>query len=112
MGYSPRRGVPRHDQGMNIVDRTRAAVSAADTDRFRLRRFIEELPADELDVRSEPIDLAGIAAVLEGNAHAVLFRSAGPERAELAANVTGSRTRIARAFGVAPPALTGEIQRR
>ncbi len=84
----------------------------ADVDRFRLRRFVETLGEDELETRDVPIDLADIAQVLEGNAKAVLFRAAGPERAELVANVTGSRARIAHAFGVAPNALLPEIQRR
>ena len=51
---------------MNIIDKTPGTTpaSATDFDRYRLRRFIEELPADELDTRSEPIDLAGVAEVL------------------------------------------------
>ena len=99
---------------MNIIDKTPGTTpaSATDFDRYRLRRFIEELPADELDTRSEPIVLAGVAEVLEGNAHAVMFRAVGPERQELAANVTGSRSRIARAFGVKPSELLREVQRR
>jgi 2,5-furandicarboxylate decarboxylase 1 len=99
---------------LNIIDKTHAKppASTADFDRYRLRRFIESLPADELETRSEPVDLADVAEVLEGNARAVMFRAVGPERAELAASVTGSRTRIAHAFGVAPNELTREIQRR
>ena len=84
-----------------------------DFDRFRLRRFIDELAElGELDTRSEPIDLAGIAEVLEGNAKAVLFRAAGPERAELVGSVMGGRARLAAAFGVKPNELLHEIQRR
>jgi 2,5-furandicarboxylate decarboxylase 1 len=99
---------------LNIIDKTHAKTpaSAADFDRYRLRRFIENLPADELETPSEPVELADVAKVLEGNPRAVMFRAVGPERAELAANVTGSRSRIARAFGVKPNELTGEIQRR
>ena len=67
---------------------------------------------NELDIRNEPIDLAGIAEVLEGNPKAVLFRAAGPERAELVGSVTGGRGRIAAAFGVKPNELLHEIQRR
>ena len=59
-----------------------------------------------------PVDLADVAAVLDGNPRAVLFRTVGPERQELVGNVTGSRARIARAFGVAPSELLQEIQRR
>jgi 2,5-furandicarboxylate decarboxylase 1 len=108
--YESRRG----GDTLNIIDKTHTKMpaSVADFDRYRLRRFIENLPADEIETRSEPLDLADIAEALEGNARAVMFRAVGPERAELAANVTGSRTRIARAFGVAPNELTQEIQRR
>src|SRR5438128_437720 len=99
---------------MNIVHKvpSTAPASAPDTDRFRLRRFLDELPADEIEIRSDPVDLADVAEVLEGNPRAVVFRATGSERAELAANVTGSRSRIARAFGVKPNDLTREIQRR
>ena len=61
---------------------------------------------------SEPIDLADVAAILEGNPKAVLFRAVGAERQELVGNVTGSRARIARAFGVAPGELLPELLRR
>ena len=99
---------------MNIVDKSNAinATAAGDLDRFRLRRFIEGLPADELEVRSGATDLADVAQALEGNPRAVLFEAAGPERQQLVGSVTGSRSRIARAFGVAPNELLHEIQRR
>ena len=92
---------------------TNLRPNAVDFDRFRLRRFIEDLAGmGELDTRSEPVDLAGIAEVLEGNPKAVLFRAAGPEKAELVGNVMGGRARIAAAFGVKPNGLLQEIQRR
>jgi UbiD family decarboxylase len=100
---------------MNVVEKpaTGSNSQAADLDRFRLRRFIDELAGtSELETRSEPIDLAGIAEVLEGNPKAVLFRAAGPEHAELAGNVMGGRARLAAAFGVKPTGLLPEIQRR
>ena len=81
-------------------------------DRFRLRRFVESLSTDECETHGEPVDLAGIAEVFEGNPKAVLFRAVGPERAELVGNVVGSRRRLAHAFGVEPQALLAEIQRR
>ncbi|MGZ3284547.1 MAG: UbiD family decarboxylase, partial [Xanthobacteraceae bacterium] len=83
----------------------------ADVDRFRLRRFVEAL-GDDLETVSGPTDLADVAAVLEGNPKAVLFRAVGPERQELVGNVTGSRARIARAFGVEPNELLPELLRR
>ena len=90
---------------MNVVEKTgtNPRRNAVDFDRFRLRRYVESLAAiDELDTRNEPIDIAGIADVMEGNHKAVLFRSAGPEKAELVGNVMGGRNRIAAAFGVKP----------
>ena len=96
---------------MNVIDKASGAV-ALDLDRFRLRRFVEELGADELDTRAEPTDLADVAAALEGNARAVHFRAVGPEAQELVGNVNGSRARLAHAFGVAPAQLASEIQRR
>ena len=99
---------------MALIEDTQARprASAADFERFRLRGFIESLPADELETRREPTELADVAAALENNPKAVLFTAAGPERQQLVGNVTGSRERIARAFGVAANALTGEIRRR
>jgi 2,5-furandicarboxylate decarboxylase 1 len=98
---------------VNIVDsKPIAALENADFDRYRLRRFLESLPPDEIETRDDPLDLAAVAEALEGNARAVHFRAVGPERAELAANVTGSRSRVARAFGVKPHELTREIHRR
>ena len=104
---------------MNVVEKagkkteSNLRSNAVDFERFRLRRFIESL-ADigELDTRDEPVDLAGIAEVMEGNQKAVLFRSAGPEKAELVGNVMGGRGRIAEAFGVKPNELLREVQRR
>jgi UbiD family decarboxylase len=104
---------------MNVVDKTGikaksdAGSQAVDCEHFRLRRFIDELSRlDEIEIRNEPIDLAGIAEVLEGNTRAAWFRAAGPERAELVGNVMGGRARIAAAFGVKPGELVHEIQRR
>ena len=99
---------------MNIVEKAPAATPSTGTDfeRFRLRRFVESLPDGELEVHDEPLDLADVAPALEGNARAVLFRAAGPERQELVANVAGGRTRLAHAFGVEPRGLVAEIQRR
>jgi UbiD family decarboxylase len=99
---------------MNVAERSGldGRAQPLDMDRFRLRRFVENLGADELETRPEPTDLADIAAVFEGNARAVLFSAVGPERQELVGNVTASRTRLAHAFGVAPGALLTEIQRR
>jgi 2,5-furandicarboxylate decarboxylase 1 len=99
---------------MGIIEKTetRMQSSAADCERFRLRDFVASLPADELETRGAPMDLADIAAALDDNPKAVMFGAVGPERHQLVGNVTGSRTRIARAFGVAANELTDEIRRR
>src|SRR5262249_8320778 len=99
---------------MNVIEKPAAGANLATTlDRFRLRRFVENLAdTDELERREAPVDLAGIAAILDGNPRAVHFLAAGPEQQELVGNVVSSRTRIARAFGVAPERLAAEISRR
>jgi len=99
---------------MNVIAKTVGGKpSNLDLDRFRLRTFLDGLVGtDELEIREQPIDLADIAQALEGNRRAVLFRAAGPEKQELVGNVLASRTRLARAFEVAPDKLLPEIQRR
>jgi 2,5-furandicarboxylate decarboxylase 1 len=98
---------------MNVIEKPDAAATTNDVDRYRLRRFIEEIAAaDEVELREAPVDLADIAKILDGNPRAVHFLAAGPERQELVGNVVSSRSRIARAFGVTPAQLAGEIGRR
>jgi 2,5-furandicarboxylate decarboxylase 1 len=87
--------------------------TGVDFERFRLRRFVEELrQAGELDVRPASTDLASVAEGLEGNVKAVLFERVGKEGAQLVGNVMGGRSRLARAFGVAPDKLLAEVLRR
>lgn len=95
---------------MNDVSRT--AGSHPDFERFRLRSFIGSLPAEELERISTPVELADIAAILEGNPKAVLFDAAGREAAELVGNVCASRRRLALAFATEPGSLTQEIMKR
>ena len=84
-----------------------------DVERFRLRAFLDALAFDgEVETHDAPLDLADLPGLIDGVSKAVLFRAVGPERQELVANVAGSRRRLARAFGVAPEALTREAQRR
>ncbi len=87
--------------------------SNIDTERFRLRRYIDELiAAGEVDIHDEPLDLGQLGMLLDGNPKAVLFRSAGPEKAQLVGNVMGSRERIARAFGVDKRDLVKVVRER
>ncbi len=83
-----------------------------DTEAFSLRRFVENLPADALETIDAPIKLSEIAAQLDGNPKAVLFRNAGPEGVELVGNVLGSRARMALALGVEPRDLMQTVSDR
>lgn len=90
-----------------------ARETGIDLERFRLRRFVEDLrQSGELEVRGGAADLAEVAPALEGNAKAVLFERLGREGAQLAGNVMGSRARLARAFGTTPDKLLPEVLRR
>ena len=102
---------------MNTVavpsDTSVAASEQIDLEAFRLRRFLHLLEREsELDVVAEPLDLIDIAARIDGNPKAVLFKSAGPEQAELVGNVAGGRRRLALAFGVPTPRLLPEVLKR
>jgi 2,5-furandicarboxylate decarboxylase 1 len=100
---------------MNVIEKPPegARVATCDLDRFRLRRFVDSLAGtNELERREAPVDLADIAKILDDNPRAVHFLAAGPEPQELVGNVVSSRSRIARAFGVAPERLAAEIARR
>ncbi|MFL4979121.1 MAG: UbiD family decarboxylase [Xanthobacteraceae bacterium] len=97
---------------MPVAPATRVRQES-DFDRFRLRRFLDGLAADDaLEIRRGAVKLSQVAAILDGNPNAVLFERVGPEGLPLAGNVMGSRERFARAFGVAPKELRGEIMRR
>jgi 2,5-furandicarboxylate decarboxylase 1 len=93
--------------------KTGARETGIDLERFRLRRFVEELrQTGELEVKAGAAELAEVAPALEGNAKAVLFERLGREGAQLVGNVMGSRARLARAFGTAPDRLLAEVLRR
>ena len=99
---------------MNVAGKPQAGrAQAVDFDRFRLRRFVDEISGTgELETHAAPIDLAEIADKLEGNPKALLCRAAGPEKQGLVGSVMGSRARLALAFGKTPDTLLAEIQRR
>ena len=95
---------------MTIIQKANASI---DLDRYSLRRFLTEMEAiGELETIDHPVDLSDMASYLDGSPKAVYFKKAGPEQAEVIGNVTGSRARIARAFGVAPDKLLPELLRR
>jgi UbiD family decarboxylase len=88
-------------------------MATVDTERFRLRNFVDTLvELGECEVRDQPIDLVEVGGVLDGNPRAVLFKAAGPEKAELVGNVMGSRKRLALALGTDERALLGTLSTR
>jgi 2,5-furandicarboxylate decarboxylase 1 len=79
----------------------------------RLRSFLDRLlEADEAEVRETPLDLIDLAAALYGSKKALLFKAVGPERAEVAGNVVGSRDRLGLAFDCSKADLLAEVRRR
>ncbi len=89
------------------------SISNDDLERFRLRRFVEALSsADELVTHDAPCDLVDLPELIDGAAKAVLVTSVGAEAQEVVANVCGSRSRLALAFGVAPDKVREEVQKR
>ncbi len=95
---------------MNAPVATSTDGAGVDCDAFRLRRFLQGLEGSgEFEVVSEHRDLADLGAAIEGNPRAILFENVGPEGAQVAANVCGSRERLARAFGVASGQLMQEV---
>jgi UbiD family decarboxylase len=88
-------------------------MPAVDTERFRLRNFVDRLvQLGECKVHDKPIDLLGVAAVLDGDPKATLFKAAGPEKAELVGNVMGSRKRLALALDTDERGLLSTLQQR
>ena len=86
---------------------------AADTERFRLRRYVERLvQLGECEVHDQPIDLIDVGAVLDGNPLATWFKAVGPEKAELIGNVMGSRNRLALALDTDETGLLAAITER
>ena len=88
-------------------------TSAIDTEKFRLRRFVERLiELAEVDVHEEALPLTGLSPIIEATNKAVLFKQAGPERAEIVAKTAGSRSRLAAAFGTTEEGLYDAYYRR
>jgi 2,5-furandicarboxylate decarboxylase 1 len=88
-------------------------AAAFDTEKFRLRRFVERLVAmGEVEIHDEPVALADLSRLIESTEKSTLFRNAGPQRLEIVAAVSGSRRRFSAAFGVDERAITAEAMRR
>lgn len=87
-------------------------AASPDVERFALRPFLAALGASELERRADALDLAGVAAALEGNPKAVLFDAPGAGPFPLCGNLAGSRSRLAAAFETTSGALLGEVLAR
>jgi UbiD family decarboxylase len=84
-----------------------------DFNQFRLRRFVDELiDLGEVEVHEEPVRMVDLSGIIEGTDKATLFRRAGPQEYELVAAVSGSRSRVASAFGVPASQVSHEYLRR
>jgi 2,5-furandicarboxylate decarboxylase 1 len=98
--------------GLEQVTGKTAAATPVDYDRYRLRRFVEQLDDGQLQRRSGRTQLSAVAGALEANPRAVLFDEAGHGGFPLVGNALASRARFAKAFGVPPQQLLPEILRR
>lgn len=86
---------------------------AIDFEKFRLRPFVKKLiDIGEVEIHDEPVALAEMSAIIEQTRKAVLFKKAGAEQYEVIAAVSGSRERVAAAFGVEPNEIAHEMNRR
>src|SRR4051812_6441394 len=86
---------------------------APDCEKFRLRAFIDRLTQlGQVEIHDEPVSLAALSTHVESSGKATLFRRVGPEGFEMVAAVSGSRERLAAAFGVDKRDLAHEMMRR
>ncbi|MGZ5814134.1 MAG: UbiD family decarboxylase, partial [Xanthobacteraceae bacterium] len=84
-----------------------------DLDKFRLRSFVEKLIAiGEMEVHEEAVSLADLSAVIEASSKAKYFKRVGAEQYEMVAAVSGSRRRLAAAFGTDERNVIHEYMRR
>src|SRR5215470_2745449 len=82
-------------------------------DKYRLRSFVDRLiELGEVEVHHEPVPLTDLSHIIEHTDKAVLFKTAGPERVEMAAKTAGNRKRIAAAFETSEDKLYEEYFKR
>ncbi len=88
-------------------------VGKVDTEKFRLRRFVDQLIAmGEVEIHEEHVGLTDLGRIIESSDKAQLFKSAGPQNLEVVAKTAGNRRRLAAAFGVSEDKLFDEYFRR
>jgi 2,5-furandicarboxylate decarboxylase 1 len=84
-----------------------------DLDKFRLRSFVEKLIAiGEMEVHEEAVSLADLSAAIESSPRAKYFKRVGAEQYEMVSAVSGSRKRLAAAFGTDERNVIHEYMRR
>jgi len=84
-----------------------------DLDKFRLRSFVEKLIAiGEMEVHEQPVSLADLSAMIGSSPKAKCFKRVGVEQYEMVAAVSGSRRRLAAAFGTDERNVIHEYMRR
>ena len=89
------------------------SVRNVDLDKFRLRSFVEKLIAiGEMEVHEEAVSLADLSAVIGSSPKAKYFKRVGTEQYEMVAAVSGSRRRLAAAFGTDERNVIHEYMRR
>src|SRR4029079_6120159 len=84
-----------------------------DLEKFRLRTFMDRLiDMGEVEIHDEPVPLSRLGAIIRGTQKAVLFKSAGPERAEIVAKTAASRKRLIAAFETPEEKISDKYFRR
>ena len=66
----------------------------------------------EVEIHDEPVPLTGLGAIIERTEKAVLFKSAGPEKAEMVAKTAASRKRLIAAFETTEEKIYDEYFKR
>src|SRR5882724_2568315 len=92
---------------------TNSVSAKIDLEKFRLRTFVDRLiDMGEVEIHDEPVPLTGLGEMIERTQKAVLFKSAGPERAEIVAKTAASRTRLIAAFETTEEKIYDEYFKR
>jgi len=92
---------------------TNSVSAKIDLEKYRLRTFVDRLTdMGEVEVHDEAVPLTGLGAIIERTEKAVLFKSAGPEKAEMVAKTAASRKRLIAAFETTEEKLYDEYFKR
>ncbi len=94
------------------IPSTAQGAETPDLEQFRLRHFLNSLDDAELERHDEAVDLADVAAIMEGNPRAVWFMQPSGGSTSLVGSVAASRSRLAKAFGTTPGGLLEVVRER